>query len=248
MRGLEAVLSWIQEHVRGLRAEVGVFLALGLVISLAMLLLFGLIAALVARDATQAMDEAVLLWMYGHSTPRLDAWALELTMLGSSVVVVVVVAVASAFLWVSRHHYSVLLLWVAMLGGAVLNYTLKAVFARPRPELWERMHAGSPSFPSGHAMTAVVVYGTLAYLVARLESGRGMRRLTFAVAGLLIATIGSTRLYLGVHYPSDVIAGYMAALSWATACALGIEALQYFRSRGGHRGGRGDVGGAGRSA
>jgi undecaprenyl-diphosphatase len=90
----------------------------------------------------------------------------------------------------------------------------------------------SPSFPSGHALTSAAVYGTLAFLVVRAGRTRRMRRATLAGAGLLILGIGLSRLYLGVHYPSDVIAGYLAGFAWATWCVLGVEAL---RRSGGRR-------------
>lgn len=233
MKPVRATLRWIDRHIRGFYAAIGVFLTLGFTVSLTALLIFGALALLVANGLTQQIDEAVLLWMYDHANPWLDSWAAKLTALGSTVVVVMVVLVATLFLWISRHRWSVALLWTAMLGSAVLSQSLKAMFDRPRPELWERMPAGDASFPSGHAMSAVVIYGTLAYLVARLENDRTVRRLTLGVAGVVIVLIGLTRLYLGVHYPSDVLAGYVAALSWASFCALGIEAVRYFRYRAG---------------
>jgi undecaprenyl-diphosphatase len=231
VRAIHAALRWIRGHVRGFHAAVGAFLTLGLALILLALLAFAGLAVLVSDGAIQRFDEAVLLWMHRHAAPELDRWAEQLTALGSSVVVVTIVLVASAFLWATRHHYSVGLLWVAMLGSAVLNYTLKEAFGRPRPELWDRMYAGHASFPSGHAMSAVVIYGTLGYLVMRLEPTRTLRRLTLAVTLLVIVLIGASRLYLGVHYPSDVLAGYVLAVAWVTFCALGIEAARYFRDR-----------------
>ena len=223
------LLRWIRNHVRGFYAELGVYLLIGLAIAMAGLLLFGGVATLVARGATIRMDEAILLWMYEHHTPERDRWAEKLTDLGSTTVVVMVVLVSSAFLWVTRHRHWVALLWASMLGSALLSSTLKAIFDRDRPELWERGYAGEASFPSGHAMSAVVIYGTIAYLIHRMSPGRAMRRLTVAVTLFVIAVIGLSRIYLGVHYPSDVLAGYVAAGAWATFCALGVEAVRYFR-------------------
>jgi undecaprenyl-diphosphatase len=231
MSTLRTALSWIGRHVRGFHTAVGLFLSAGLALALLALLLFTGLAALVEEGVTRPFDEGILLWLHRHGTPTLDSWAERLTVLGSSTVVVLTVLVTSAFLWLTRHRYSVLLLWVAMLGGAVLNVALKLGFDRARPELWERAPAGEPSFPSGHAMSAVVVYGTLAYLIARLEPTRAMRRATLAFALVLVLLIGLSRLYLGVHYPSDVLAGYAVGFAWATVCALGIEAIRYFRTR-----------------
>lgn len=231
MRVIVSLARWFDGHFRSLRAAIGALLTVGLIVCAGALLVFAALAVLTEGGWIQAMDEAVLLWMYGHSTPFLDSWALKLSTLGSTVVAVMIVLVASAFLWIGRHRWTLAVLWSAMLGSAVLSTTLKAAFARPRPMLWDRTHASEASFPSGHAMSAVVIYGTLAYLVARLEKERWMRLLTFGVAAVAILIIGLTRLYLGVHYPSDVIAGYAVALAWATFCALAIEVAGHVRAR-----------------
>jgi undecaprenyl-diphosphatase len=230
---LFGVLRWIGRHVRGFHAAVGTFLVAGLVLSLALLFAFVELAEWVMEGKTRAFDEAVLLWMHRHATPRLTVGALEVTALGASLVVWMVVTVASIFLWMSRHRYSVALLWVAVLGAGVINHVLKSLFDRPRPDLfpWRAPYAGHASFPSGHSMTAMVAYATLAYLVARLEPTPTLRRLTLGVTAVVILLIGLSRMYLGVHYPTDVVAGYITGLVWATFCALGIEAVRYFRGR-----------------
>ena len=165
--------------------------------------------------------------------PWLDNLALEVTALGARVVVWMVVLIASVFLWSSRHHYSAALLWVSMIGAGFVNAALKVSFNRPRPDVfpWRTQHVGLASFPSGHAMTSIVVYGTLAFLIARLAPTRLLRRLTWTLAILVILLIGWSRLYLGVHYPSDVLAGFVMGAAWAVICGLGIEAVRYFRSR-----------------
>src|SRR6185503_1141631 len=107
-----------------------------------------------------------------------------------------------------RHRYSAALLVIATFGGILLNNLLKVGFDRPRPHVFEwGSHALSSSFPSGHAMSAAVVYGTVAYLAARLQKKRWHQVVTMMVALGIILSIAATRLYLGVHYPSDVIAG-----------------------------------------
>lgn len=227
------VLRWIREHVSGFYAAVGTFLLIGMGIALAAVLLFAGIAALMTAGAVQRFDEAVLLWVNTHANDTLDVLALEITALGSGAAVWMLVMVGSVFLWSTTHRYSAALLWIAALGAPVVNSALKMLFDRPRPQLfeWRTEYAGLSSFPSGHSATAMVVYATLAYLVVRLEPSRRLRRVTIGVAVLVILLVGITRLYLGVHYPSDVIAGYMVGLVWATTCALGIEAVKYFRYR-----------------
>ncbi len=227
------VLRWIESHVQGFHAAVGLFLTLGLVLLLLAILAFAGMAALVAEGATQRFDDAVLLWLNAKASPGLDAAALEVTALGSGYVIWMMVLIASIFLWTTRHRYSAALLWIALLGGTLINSLLKAVFDRPRPDLfeWRTPYAGHSSFPSGHSMTAMTVYATLAYLIVRLEPSRRVRRLTLGVFGLVVLLVGVSRLYLGVHYPSDVIAGFLVGFVWATICALGLEAFRYFRGR-----------------
>lgn len=233
LRLLAGFLAWIARHVRTFYGALGLFFVLGLAAVVGGVLLFAGLATLMKEGATQRVDEAVLLWMNRHANDWLDVAALEVTALGSSIVVGMTLLVTSGFLWTTRHRYSVLLLWVAVTGGSVLNMLLKASFDRPRPQLfeWRTPYAGHSSFPSGHAMTAMVAYATLGYLVARLEPTRRMRRLTLGVAAAVILLIGLSRMYLGVHYPSDVVAGYVVGFAWASFCTLGIEAVRHFRGR-----------------
>ncbi|MQA89001.1 MAG: phosphatase PAP2 family protein [Gemmatimonas sp.] len=232
-RPLPELLRWIGGHVRGFHAAIGVFLTLGLVLAASALILFAVTAALVMDGATQALDEAILLWFNRYATPRLDGAAVELTSLGSAYVTILAVIVASAFFWESRHRYSAALLWVALVGGWVLSRMLKTLFDRPRPNLfeWRVPFAAESSYPSGHSISAMAVYATLAYLVLRQESSPALKRVTIAVFAAIICVVGLSRVYLGVHYPADVVGGYLIGFAWATTCALGFEGISYFRGR-----------------
>lgn len=237
MDALFKLLRWIEGHVRGFHAAVGVYLAIGFTLSFVALLGFLTLAQLVGGSAIERFDVGVLRWLRAHRAPWLDGVALIGTALGSGVAVYVVLVIAGGLLWRSRHHLSALLLLLTLVGGRALIGLLKAFYDRPRPGLYgaEIQALGmrfdypeSASFPSGHAITAVVVFGTLAYLVARLERTRRLRRITLGVALLLIAVIGFSRLYFAVHYPSDVLAGFLAGLLWATFCAFAVEVVAYF--------------------
>jgi len=223
----------IGENVRGFHAAVGALLIVGLAIILVCVAFFAMLADEVMEGGTQKFDNAVLLWMNARASPQLTGFALNVSALGAGTVVWLVVIVASVFLWSTRHRWSVTLLWVSILGSGLINASMKLFFNRPRPQLfpWRAPYAGLSSFPSGHSMTAMVCYATLAYLVARLEPSRFLRRFTFVLAGVIILAIGLSRMYLGVHYPTDVLAGFTTGLAWASFCALGMEALRYFRHR-----------------
>ncbi|HEX8907523.1 MAG TPA: phosphatase PAP2 family protein [Longimicrobiaceae bacterium] len=227
------LFRWVGGHVRGFHAAVGALLFVGLAVILICVALFAALADEVMEGDTLPFDRAVLLWMDRHSSPMLTGLALDVTALGAGTVVWLLVIVASVFLWVSRHRYSAALLWVSILGSGLINSVMKLFFNRPRPHLfpWRVPYAGFSSFPSGHSMTSMVCYATLAYLIARLVPSVFLRRFTFGVAALIIVLIGLSRMYLGVHYPTDVLAGFMMGLAWSSFCALGIEALRFFRRR-----------------
>jgi undecaprenyl-diphosphatase len=176
---------------------------------------FGLLTALVAAGITQPFDERVLAWAAGHRTPRLDRVMLEATMLGASILLYAVVAVAILFLWLMRQRGPLLLLLFAGGGGPLVNNALKHAIARARPEVVEHLaDVFSPSFPSGHAMNSIVVYGIIAFVVGRFDRAPWLRTLSWSIAALLVVVIGATRVYLGVHYPADVVAGWLAGVTW----------------------------------
>jgi undecaprenyl-diphosphatase len=234
------LLRWIERHARGLYAELGLYLAIGFAATLVALLGFLGLWRLVTGGAIERVDVGILRWLREHRAPWLDAIGLLGTGLGSGIAAYLVLAVGVVVLWRSRHHLSALLLIVTLVGGRGVIGLLKTFYDRPRPALFgTEIHAlgmrfdypESASFPSGHALTAVMVFGTLAYLVARLEPTRHMRQATLLGALLLIALIGFSRVYFGVHYPSDVVAGFLAGLVWSSFCAFAIEVVAYFRPR-----------------
>ena len=211
----------------------GAFLVAGIVIAATGTILFGKFAQTVMQGSTQSFDEAVLRWMARQHTPVMDAFMLEITSLGTGMVVLTIVGIAALFLALTRHKYSALLLLVATGGGLVLNSALKSFFDRPRPQVFDwGTHAATSSFPSGHAMSAAIVYSTVAYLAARLHKQVWARWITLVVAAVIIVLICASRMYLGVHYPSDVIAGATIGLAWAAFCMATLEAVQRYSQRG----------------
>ena len=226
-------LRFIARHVQSIYAVVGIFIAMGTVVAFGALWIFVNIAERVRRGSTQAFDVAVLRFMERHQTPFLDNAAIEVTFLGTGVIVIMIVAVSGMFLWLTKHKHSALLLMVATAGGILLNGLLKAGFDRPRPQVFEwGQHTVSSSFPSGHSMSAATVYMTVAYLAARLQRRRISRALTLLAATVVIVLIAASRLYLGVHYPTDVLAGIVIGIAWAALCMAMLETtLLYGRRR-----------------
>ena len=202
----------------GLTLTVG--LVLGLLIPVGVVLLFAKLTEDVVEGESRAFDTAVLLWIDAHSPDWLYGPMLAVTTLGYYWFVLPLLVVATVLFYLKRRRISAVLLPVATLGGMVLTTVLKSVFERARPDLFDSGYTASfYSFPSGHATIAVGFYGTLTLLLAlRLK---GARRWAVVVSGtLLVLLIGFSRLYLGVHYPTDVLAGYLAAPLWISIVGL----------------------------
>jgi undecaprenyl-diphosphatase len=219
-------------HAHSFTTALGVFLVSGALVAIAGTYAFAKIARLVRGGYTQPFDDAVMRWMCNNQTPWVESLMVDVTMLGTWIVVLSIVGIAGLFLWLTRHKYSTALLLVATAGGIGLNNILKIGFARPRPQIFEwGTHVASWSFPSGHAMSSTVVYITVAYLAARLQKSHLARLTTLSIAALIVAVICFSRMYLGVHYPSDVAAGVIIGLAWAGFCMATLEAVQRFAKR-----------------
>jgi undecaprenyl-diphosphatase len=191
-----------------------VWLAVGLAVSAFVVWAFADLADEVVEGDSRRFDRAVLLWIHSHTPGWLDGPMRLVTALGYYWVVLPLLAVAFFVFYRKGWRLSAILLVVSTAGSILLTTLLKAVFERARPELFNSGYAASfYSFPSGHATVAVGFYGTLTLILAyRL---RGLARWAVVALGvLLVLLIGFSRLYLGVHYPTDVLAGYLAAPLW----------------------------------
>jgi len=226
------VLRFIARRVGNAYATFGIFLLSGAALAIACTWAFSEVAEHVRQGTTQPLDDAVMRWIGQHQYRALQSVMLEITALGTGTVVAMIVFVAGTFLWLNKHKHSAALLIVATLGGLVLDALLKIGFNRPRPQIFTwGTHAVSSSFPSGHAMSSIIVYGTVAYLAARLQHNFASRVATMVLAAVIIIAIASSRLYLGVHYPSDVLAGLIIGLAWAGFCMAVLEAAQLYAKR-----------------
>jgi undecaprenyl-diphosphatase len=229
---LYTTLRAIGRHANSFYTALGIYLIGGAALAIACTALFVQLASHVQSGATQSFDETVMRWMGAHRIEWIEQSLLEITALGTGLVLMMIVIIAALFLVATQHRFSAFLLLVASAGGLVLNTILKSSFDRPRPRLFEWLTSpGGSSFPSGHAMGSAIVYFTVAYLIGRLEKRRWMRALTILTSLLLVLLISVSRLYLGVHYPSDVLAGMVIGLAWAGFCLAGLEAVRVFGLR-----------------
>jgi undecaprenyl-diphosphatase len=151
----------------------------------------------------------------------------DITSLGSASVLVLITAAVIIYLMLIRRLGTALLIFVAVAGGQVLSSLLKVGVDRPRPELVSHLvNETSLSFPSGHAMLSAVTYLTLGSLAARFLPGRATKIYVLSLAVLTTVLVGVSRIYLGVHWPSDVLAGWCAGFAWAMLCWLVARLLQ----------------------
>jgi len=209
------------------------------------LLLAGLIAAgclwgfvemaEVARDGVpHAFDTDILLALRepGHlGTPVGPHWLngamRDITSLGSTSILTLVTVSVVAYFLVRRQPRTALFMLAAVAGGQVLGTLLKLGVERPRPELVPHlMNETSYSFPSGHAMMSAVTFLTLGSLAARALKDRAARIYVLCLAVAVTLLVGASRIYLGVHWPSDVLGGWFAGFAWALACWLAARLLQ----------------------
>lgn len=186
-----------------------------LAISALMLLAFAELARQTIFRQTMGIFDNTFIWLVRYfANPGLDPVMIFITNLGYGNTYIAIVIASLAILVCYRRWLELQSLIICLLGGAVLNSFLKYVFHRTRPEALRIVEAAGYSFPSGHAMVSLCFYGMLAFLIARnIRSRHG--RIWVAVSSiLLISAIGISRIYLGVHYPSDVVAGYTAGATW----------------------------------
>ena len=213
--------------------EAGVLLtALAIVLAL---LAFSKTAGEMREGDLREFDDGVLRMMRSADDPSVPigpAWlvqvAIDVTALGGMGVLAVILLIVVGYLALEGRYDAIALIVVATAGGGLLSELLKWWFARKRPEIVPHLvNVGSASFPSGHSLLAVVTYLTLGAVLARFVRRRRSRTYCIVVSLLLALLIGLSRVYLGVHYPTDVLAGWSAGLAWALPCWLVARYLQY---------------------
>ncbi len=186
------------------------------------------------EQETQRFDEWLILSMRrpdDRAVPIGPGWLHEagrdITALGGVAVLSLMTFAVAGFLWMRRQHHAMWLLLAATVGGLAMSTLLKHLIDRARPDVVPHLSLiYTSSFPSGHSMLSAVVYLTLGSLLARFVAQRRLKLYVLAVALLLTGLVGVSRIYMGVHYPTDVLAGWAAGLVWALLCWLGARYLQ----------------------
>ena len=200
------------------------------------ILLFGF--ALIALEVTEEEPIAFDRWLmvaFRHasdlSRPIGPPWLLDvvrdITALGSIAVLTLLVTFVTTFLFARGKRHAGLFVLTTVLSGALLNTVLKLTFARTRPDIVTPLtQVTTTSFPSGHAASSAVCYLTLGLMLAQTQASRSVRIHLIVTAGILALLVGVSRIYLGVHYPSDVLAGWCFGAAWALICQMLMSHFQ----------------------
>ena len=217
-------LAWLGGH------ELSVLLAFAALAAGAWF--FSFVAGEVSHGDTQAFDRTQRLAMRHPDRspigpPAVQEAARDITGLGGVAVLSLVTLLTCVFFLLSGRKHMALFVGASVVSGLVLSTLLKDIFQRPRPDLVPfGSYVASPSFPSGHSMLSAVTYLTLGALLARAQSRKRLRAFFLLAAGTLSFLVGVSRVYLGVHWPTDVLAGWTAGACWAIICWLAARWLQ----------------------
>ncbi|USG68250.1 phosphatase PAP2 family protein [Brevibacillus ruminantium] len=206
-----------------------------ILISVLLLALFLLSFFIFAQNLSQnrlfAFDDAITIGVQSLISPRLTIFMKICTFLGSPLFLILLLLISAIAMFIWKKRWEAFFLIIGLAGGAVFNSVLKWIFHRQRPTLNRLIEESGYSFPSGHSMNSIVLYGMLALLCHLFL--RQFWPKFWIVAGtlVLVLLIGISRIYLGVHYPSDVLAGFAAGASWLIICLIALRLILEWRRR-----------------
>lgn len=222
--------TFLQQIVKFWRSNINpkiapLITAVGIVGLITCLLIIYLVAEIsdeVLEQEAFAFDKTILLWIHSFANPTLDRIMQFITSFNNPDLVSIIAGVALILLLWKRCYPEAKIFAIDCAGGVILSYGLKSVFGKTRPDLWQSaIKEVSYSYPSGHALGSTVLYGFLAYLFAtRFPQFSG---LIYLLAVVLIGSIGLSRLYLGVHWPTDILGGYGIGFLWLTFCTTMLK-------------------------
>jgi membrane-associated phospholipid phosphatase len=203
--------------------QTGVYIVVGLGGALLLLYLFAELTEDLLRNEFTSLDDNVELWVHSLANPVFDLIFNFFTTLGGAWGITVLTAVPFLLLLWKRHFYSGIMLALSVLGGLLINFVLKELFQRPRPELWESTFARptSFSFPSGHATLSLCLFGMYTWIFFHLLKSWRLKIFLAILMAFTILMIGLSRIYFGVHYPTDVVGGYLSGGFWLSLIVSG---------------------------
>jgi undecaprenyl-diphosphatase len=213
------------------KAYLGAHGLIGAAACIVMLWAFSFIAdEMTEQSLLVRVDHLIVGWLDAHNTEGGEAFFSFMSLVGSKVMTTIVV-VGVIWLGIHRDWFRAVALLLALVGGTALNDLLKTLFHRGRPETAvEFINYQSWSFPSGHSMNSLIGFGFVAYLFLERTTDRRARIAIIVATAILVGLVGFSRLYLGVHYLSDVIAGYLAGAVWLLVCIAALRVAERQRA------------------
>jgi undecaprenyl-diphosphatase len=229
-RGVSAGRAWVGARIAAwllvlAAGAATVFVLLGLMVEVT--------EDVVERDDLTVVDQPVMLWMADNRSPQLTGVQIGVTNLGSVLALTAMLLITVSFVAVRLRSWRPVVVALAGAGGIqVLIFAIKVLIGRDRPDLAGRLVGATGfSFPSGHTAGSLVSFGLLAWLVCMTTRHRTVRATAWLTAALLTVAVGLFRVYLGVHYPSDVIGGWILGGAWLTAVAVAAYTTTHGLSR-----------------
>jgi membrane-associated phospholipid phosphatase len=226
----DALLRLMQRRLTSGHASA--YLVAAMLAGAVIVLLLLTVLAVALGPATGGLDRDLMASIGARRSMAGQRVARQFTALGNTATLAVLLAWVAAVFWVTRRRFEAVTLIVVFGAGRILNEALKAIFGRARPEILEwGTDVVSASFPSAHAMSATIAYGALAWLVGWIGAGPAIRGLAWLLATLLALGVAGSRIYLGVHYPTDALAGMVAGVVWTAIVLSALPAARYFDQR-----------------
>ncbi len=186
---------------------------------------FALLSQQVVTHTTEGVDIAILQQIPFIQTPLLNRWFQWVTALGNPDFLLILNLLFCLYLLIQNQWKKSLFFAIMGSAGVEFNFFLKAIFSRERPELWGPIiEVKHMSYPSGHAMDSILIYGLICYYL--MTQFKPWRSTILTLTSILVLVIGMSRLYLGVHWPTDILAGYLAGFVWLMISILSLETIE----------------------
>lgn len=223
----EGVLSMADDQTQKMKFPV-LLLTVGLIIMSLFTYIFIEIAEELIGSEIKRFDSSIINFLKTMETDSLDQVMVLITELGSVWFLTTMCIVVILLLWFrAKDWWGIAAFILANAGGGVISQVLKEYYNRGRPSINPEIDAIGYSFPSGHSMGSLIFYGFIIYLILRSDRSKTLKAITIFIAGMLIFFIGFSRIYLGAHFPSDVLAGYLAGTVWIMLCILALEWIEW---------------------
>ncbi len=226
MSKINRILRRIIKFFGSLRLALGTLLFVGMTLAIAALFFFGWLAGEMLEGDTRRFDESVRNFIHEFAFPTLTSLMQLASFLGSTLFLIVFGVIIIVALYLRTHRRGAILFTITTVGASVLLVILKLTFRRARPEpFFHTILPASHSFPSGHSLAAFCFYGALAEILTERTDKLWLQIIIWTAAAIMILLIGISRIYLGVHHPSDVVAGYAVGLIWVMTIAIGDKLI-----------------------